>query len=70
MLQEHGNETVTEESIAALEGFVQVRQWLNAQKTPYLITVFKFQTYSEIGNEPLPHYAMGLDLYATWTSYS
>ncbi|MCW8335637.1 exoribonuclease II [Vibrio paucivorans] len=57
------------ESIATLEGFSALRRWLGKQETSYLDNrIRKSQAYSEIGNQPLPHYAMGLDIYATWTS--
>ena len=57
------------ESIATLEGFAALRRWLCCQETSYLDNrIRKSQSYSEIGNQPLPHYAMGLDVYATWTS--
>ncbi|MCG9725330.1 exoribonuclease II [Vibrio brasiliensis] len=57
------------ESVATLEGFAELRRWLGLQETSYLDNrIRKFQSYSEMGNQPLPHYAMGLDIYATWTS--
>ncbi|MCG9784258.1 exoribonuclease II [Vibrio brasiliensis] len=57
------------ESVATLEGFAELRRWLGQQDTSYLDNrIRKFQSYSEMGNQPLPHYAMGLDIYATWTS--
>lgn len=59
----------TEESLNTIEGFSALRRWLNKQETTYLDNrLRKFQAYSEIGNEPAPHFAMGLDVYATWTS--
>lgn len=59
----------TAESVATLEGFAELRRWLGKQESSYLDNrIRKFQAYSEIGNQPLPHYAMGLDIYATWTS--
>ncbi|WP_100751801.1 exoribonuclease II [Vibrio salilacus] len=59
----------TADSVATLEGFAELRRWLSQQETSYLDNrIRKFQSYSEIGNQPLPHYAMGLDIYATWTS--
>lgn len=57
------------ENLTTLEGFAAVRRWLCKQETSYLDNrIRKCQAYSEIGNQPLPHYAMGLDIYATWTS--
>lgn len=69
LINPEGELPFTAESIATLEGFAELRRWLAKQDTSYLDNrIRKFQTYSEIGNQPLPHYAMGLDLYATWTS--
>ncbi|MGF1687105.1 exoribonuclease II [Photobacterium japonica] len=57
------------EALLTLEGFSALRRWLNDQDSPYLDNrLRKFQAYSEVGNTPAPHYAMGLDAYATWTS--
>jgi exoribonuclease-2 len=59
----------TEEQIASLEGFAALRRWLGSLESNYYDNrIRKFQAYSEISNEPAPHYAMGLDIYATWTS--
>ncbi|MDF9387598.1 exoribonuclease II [Vibrio sp. 1151_11] len=59
----------TADNLATLEGFASLRRWLCRQETRYLDNrIRKYQAYSEIGNQPLPHYAMGLDIYATWTS--
>lgn len=59
----------TEEQISSLEGFASLRRWLGTLDTSYYDNrIRKFQAYSEISNEPLPHFAMGLDIYATWTS--
>ncbi|MGR2769209.1 exoribonuclease II [Photobacterium ganghwense] len=57
------------DDLLTLEGFSALRRWLNDQDTTYLDNrLRKFQAYSEVGNKPAPHYAMGLDVYATWTS--
>ncbi|MFA0442655.1 exoribonuclease II [Vibrio sp. 10N.286.49.C2] len=59
----------TEEQIMSLHGFAALRRDLGGLDSSYLDSrVRKYQAYSEVGNEPLPHYAMGLDVYATWTS--
>ncbi|WP_456294811.1 exoribonuclease II [Vibrio sp. AK197] len=69
LVNPQGEERFNAESIATLEGFADLRRWLGEQDTTYLDNrIRKFQAYSEIGNQPLPHYAMGLDIYATWTS--
>ncbi|HAS3566406.1 TPA: exoribonuclease II [Vibrio cholerae] len=57
------------ETLETVEGFAALRRWLATQETSYLDNrIRKYQSYSEIGNQPLPHFAMGLDVYATWTS--
>lgn len=59
----------TKEEIVTLEGFSALRRWLNTLDSTYLDNrLRKFQAYSEVANIPAPHYAMGLDVYATWTS--
>ncbi|MDG3085581.1 exoribonuclease II [Vibrio hannami] len=59
----------TEESLKTLEGFSELRRWLNDQDTTYLDNrIRKYQTYSEVCTTPSEHFAMGLDVYATWTS--
>ena len=59
----------TTESITNLDGFSALRRWLNGQDTRYLDNrIRKYQAYSEISNKVEPHFAMGLDIYATWTS--
>ncbi len=69
LINPEGELPFTAESVATLEGFAELRRWLGTQETSYLDNrIRKSQAYSEIGNQPLPHYAMGLDLYATWTS--
>ncbi|UTM60004.1 exoribonuclease II [Photobacterium sp. CCB-ST2H9] len=63
------NAPFEKEALLSLEGFSALRRWLNAQDTTYLDNrLRKFQAYSEVGNEPAAHFAMGLDVYATWTS--
>ena len=59
----------TKEELMTLEGFSALRRWLNDLDSTYLDNrLRRFQAYSEVDNKPAPHYAMGLDLYATWTS--
>ncbi|KDM91740.1 exoribonuclease II [Photobacterium galatheae] len=65
----NANAPFEKEALLSLEGFSALRRWLNAQDTTYLDNrLRKFQAYSEVGNEPAAHFAMGLDVYATWTS--
>lgn len=65
----NGELPFTVESITTLEGFSALRRWLAAQEESYLDNrIRKFQAYSEINHQPEQHFAMGLDIYATWTS--
>lgn len=69
LVNPQSEDAYTEESITTLEGFASLRRWLGTLDTNYYDNrIRKYQAYSEIGNQPLPHYAMGLDIYATWTS--
>jgi exoribonuclease-2 len=69
LVTEHGLQDQTCESLATLTGFSALRRWLTAQETTYLDNrVRKYQSFSEISNQPGPHFAMGFDVYATWTS--
>ena len=69
LVNQHGAPNATEETLSTVEGFAALRRWLGHQETTYLDNrIRKYQSYSEIGNQPLPHFAMGLDVYATWTS--
>lgn len=68
LINENGGST-TLETLATIDGFSALRRWLNQQETSYLDNrIRKSQSYSEISNKPAPHFAMGLDVYATWTS--
>lgn len=55
--------------LLTLEGFCALRRELNALPTSYLDNrIRRFQTFAEVSTKPGPHYGMGLDVYATWTS--
>jgi exoribonuclease II len=69
LVAEHGATDYDTEKLESIEGFSALRRWLATQETSYLDNrIRKYQSYSEMGNQPLPHFAMGLDVYATWTS--
>lgn len=56
-------------TLLTLSGFCALRRRLDAMPTSYLDSrVRRFQTYAEISTEPGPHFGLGLDAYATWTS--
>ncbi|TKI08107.1 exoribonuclease II [Martelella alba] len=56
-------------ALMTLPGFCDLRRRLDAMPTSYLDSrIRRFQTFAEISSEPGPHYGLGLESYATWTS--
>ncbi|WP_312240591.1 exoribonuclease II [Pantoea sp.] len=61
--------SVDPQQITTLEGFRALRRELDAQPTPFLDSrIRRFQAFAEISTEPGPHFGLGLEAYATWTS--
>lgn len=57
------------ETLLSLDGFCQLRRQLDAMPTAYLDgRIRRFQAYSEVSAAPAPHFGLGLNAYATWTS--
>ncbi|AHF76932.1 Exoribonuclease II [Sodalis praecaptivus] len=55
--------------LLTLEGFCALRRRLDALPTTYLDSrIRRFQTFAEVSTAPGPHFGLGLDAYATWTS--
>ncbi|AHF74241.1 exoribonuclease II [Candidatus Sodalis pierantonius str. SOPE] len=55
--------------LLTLEGFCALRRRLDALPTTYLdCRIRRFQTFAEVSTAPGPHFELGLDAYATWTS--
>ncbi|MGP6486807.1 exoribonuclease II [Duffyella gerundensis] len=68
VLANHGV-TADPQAIATLEGFRVLRRELDAQPTQFLDSrIRRFQSFAEISTEPGPHFGLGLEAYATWTS--
>lgn len=68
VLATHGI-TADPQAITTLDGFRVLRRELDAQPTQFLDSrIRRFQTYAEITTEPGPHFGLGLEAYATWTS--
>ncbi|CAM5222848.1 RNB domain-containing ribonuclease [Alishewanella longhuensis] len=60
---------VTPEQLHTLDGYCQLRRWLQQQPTAYLENrIRRFQSYAAISLHPDAHFGMGLQHYATWTS--
>ncbi|MEY0159932.1 RNB domain-containing ribonuclease, partial [Providencia manganoxydans] len=67
-LKEHGIETNADE-LLTLEGFCRLRRELDNQPNQFLDSrIRRFQNFAEIKTEPGPHFGLGLEAYATWTS--
>ena len=61
--------TVDAQHITTLEGFRTLRRELDALPTQFLDSrIRRFQAFAEISTEPGPHFGLGLEAYATWTS--
>ncbi|WP_279046283.1 exoribonuclease II [Cedecea davisae] len=68
MLQTHGI-TVDAQEVLTLDGFCKLRRELDAQPTGFLDSrIRRYQSFAEISTEPGPHFGLGLEAYATWTS--
>lgn len=68
LLKTHGMHVDAEE-VLTLEGFCKLRRELDAQPSSFLDSrIRRFQSFAEISTEPGPHFGLGLDAYATWTS--
>lgn len=68
MLENHGLK-VDPLAIATLSGFRELRRELDSQPTQFLDSrIRRFQSFAEVSTEPGPHFGLGLEAYATWTS--
>ncbi|KAB8313631.1 exoribonuclease II [Erwinia endophytica] len=68
ILENHGVK-VDSQAITTLEGFRHLRRDLDSQPTQFLDSrIRRFQSFAEISIEPGPHFGLGLEAYATWTS--
>ena len=60
---------VDPEEVLTLPGFCKLRRELDAQPSGFLDSrIRRFQSFAEISTEPGPHFGLGLEAYATWTS--
>ncbi|CAK9884972.1 MAG: Exoribonuclease 2 [Candidatus Erwinia impunctatus] len=61
--------TVDVAALTTLPGFCALRRELDAQPSGFLDSrIRRFQSYAEITTQPGPHFGLGLEAYATWTS--
>ncbi|AJJ62995.1 exoribonuclease II [Yersinia aldovae] len=68
VLQANGVEA-DPQALLTLPGFCELRRHLDALPTQFLDSrIRRFQTFAEISTTPGPHFGLGLEAYATWTS--
>lgn len=68
VLQANGVEADSQ-ALLTLPGFCELRRHLDALPTQFLDSrIRRFQTFAEISTVPGPHFGLGLEAYATWTS--
>ena len=57
------------EQLLTMDGFSTLKRWLDTEENVYLdARLRKFYSYASMSLTPGPHFGMGLDYYATWTS--
>lgn len=57
------------EKIETMDGYCKLKRWLYDSNSAYLdARVHKYSAFAEMSPVPAPHFGMGLDYYATWTS--
>ncbi len=68
LLGENGFKTTAEE-LKTIAGFCAARRYANSLESSYLDNMLrKYQEFSQMMISPAPHYALGVNTYATWTS--
>ncbi|WP_298443603.1 exoribonuclease II [uncultured Ferrimonas sp.] len=68
LLQQH-HLSFDAEQLLTMGGYCALRRVLDKQDTGYLdARVRKLQAFAEVAGTPKPHFGMGLEGYATWTS--
>jgi exoribonuclease-2 len=59
----------TDEQLGTIEGYNAIRRFAVSQDDNYMdCRIRRLQEYSQISNAPGPHFALGVENYATWTS--
>ena len=69
LLKDTGAPVKDAEQLLTMDGFSALKRWLDAEENIYLdARLRKFYSYASMSLIPGPHFGMGLDYYATWTS--
>ncbi len=67
ILNEHGLTQFDKDALLSFEGYIQLRRIIN-NDTFLASRLRKFQSPADFSLEPRPHYGLGFNAYATWTS--
>jgi exoribonuclease II len=66
-LNDNGITEFDKDSLLSFDGYVKLRRVID--NNPFLTTKLrKFQSPADFSTEPQPHFGLGFDAYATWTS--
>ncbi|MWN31651.1 MULTISPECIES: exoribonuclease II [unclassified Gilliamella] len=66
-LNDNGISEFDKESLLSFDGYIKLRRIIDNE--PFLATKLrKFQSPADFSIEPQPHFGLGFDAYATWTS--
>ena len=69
LLVSQGYDKTEDENVSTIEGFSEIRRYANNTNNMYLDSrIRKLQEYSQISSKPGPHFALGVNNYATFTS--
>lgn len=60
---------IPQAGIDSLQGYNEIRRFANTKDDNYMdCRIRRLQTFSQMSITPAPHYALGVENYATWTS--
>ncbi len=69
LIKKNNGPEINKEELTTMQGYYKVRKFASEQPTGYLdMRLRKFQVPAEIMTKPEPHFGLGLQSYATWTS--
>ncbi len=69
LLKEFNCPITDKEELLSIKGFCAMKRWISESENDYLdARIRKMQAFATISSTPAPHYSLGLDYYATWTS--
>jgi exoribonuclease II len=69
LLSEYNAPITDPKELSTVEGFSKIKRWVDEIDSDYIDNrLRKYQEYAQMSPVPGPHYGLGLDYYATWTS--